>query len=324
MKKLLLLPLISLAFWACSDNESNPAKPDVPEPPTSSEEILYSSETTPSSSEVEPSSSSVANVVPESPASSVAALSSSSTLTEVPEPPVSSAAVLSSSSVVTEPPASSETILSSSSTVVNVPKDSSGSFVDARDGRSYRTVKIGEQTWMAENLAYALPGSICRDDNPANCEKYGRLYTWTQAIARPDDECGFGNECYVPREPLQGVCPDGWFLPDSSDWTKLMNFVEANIAGETVVESLMAKDQPEWNEYVTPTDRFGFAALASAGYYDPENVETDSIRTNFWLKWAADEDSRKARTFEISPMYNMASRWTAIKTVYYSVRCIKY
>lgn len=307
MKKLLLLPLISLAFWACSDNESNPAKPDVSEPPTSSEEILYSSETTPSSSEVEPSSSSVANVVPEPPASSVAALSSSSTLTEVPEPPVSS-----------------EVVLSSSSMAAYVPKDSSGSFIDARDGQSYRTVKIGEQTWMAENLAYALPGSICRDDNPVNCEKYGRLYTWTQAIARPDDECGFGNECYVPREPLQGVCPDGWFLPDSSDWTQLMSFVEANTAGETVVESLMAKDQPEWNEYVTPTDRFGFAALASAGYYDPENMETDSVRTNFWLKWAADEDSRKARTFEISPMYNMASRWTAIKTVYYSVRCIKY
>lgn len=314
MKTKILFPIFFMAFWACSDNESNPVGTDVPEPP-------------PASSEVAISSSSVANDMPEPPASSEAMLSSSSAATVVPEPPVSSVAVLSSSSVATdvpEPPVSSEAILSSSSMTAYVPKDSSGSFVDARDGQSYRTVKIGEQTWMAENLAYALPGSICRDDNPVNCEKYGRLYTWTQAIARPDDECGFGNECYVPREPLQGVCPDGWFLPDSSDWTQLMNFVEANIAGESVVESLMAKDQPEWNEYVTPTDRFGFSVLASAGYYDPINKETDSTGTNFWAKWPADEDSRKARTIEIAPLYNMAGRWTAIKSIYYSVRCIKY
>lgn len=323
MKKLLLLPLISLAFWACSDNESNPAKPDVPEPPTSSEEILYSSETTPSSSEVEPSSSSVANVVPEPPASSVAALSSSSMLTEVPEPPVSSAAVLSSSSVVTYPPTSSETIPSSSSMVAIVPKDSSGSFVDARDGRSYRTVRIGEQTWMAENLAYALPGSFCRDDNPANCEKYGRLYTWIQAVGLTEAECYYGSSCDLPVGQLQGVCPDGWFLPDSSDWMQLTKFVKENNDGESVVESLLATDQHEWDEYVTPTDRFGFSALIAAGYYNHESDISEFGIIYFWTRSQSADVSYKVHAFGIAPTFKIDAVWTEYKDERLSVRCFK-
>ena len=253
MKKILLLPLFSLAFWACSDNESNPVKTDVPEPP----------------------------------------------------------------------PASSETVPSSSSVVAEVP-DTCGSFVDARDGQSYCTVKIGEQTWMAKNLAYALPGSVCRKDDPANCEKYGRLYSWTQAIGKTDAECGAGVDCALPAGPLQGVCPEGWFLPDSSDWMQLSKFVKANNDGESVVESLMAKDQPEWNEYVTPTDRFGFSALASAGFYNSGNMRTGSDRTGFWTRTPSMGEPTSARMFEIGPLDKTAMIWSAGKVVHYSVRCIKY
>jgi len=84
-------------------------------------------------------------------------------------------------------------------------------FTDPRDGKVYRTVKIGNQVWMAENLNYDAPGSKCYNNNPANAEKYGRLYDW---------------------ETAKKVCPAGWHLPSNDEWKVLVDFV----GGEKLLE----------------------------------------------------------------------------------------
>lgn len=100
-----------------------------------------------------------------------------------------------------------------------------GTFTDARDGQTYKTISFRyekspdifvERTWFAENLNYKIPNSYCYKDEPAYCEKFGRLYNYKSAKAS---------------------CPEGWHLPTIIEWTHLFdNFGGRHKAGEVLIE----------------------------------------------------------------------------------------
>jgi len=130
----------------------------------------------------------------------------------------SSSAALESSSSYVYPSSSGGNVSSSSvgSEVVVTPSSSSSSSAPqilygelTYHGQTYKTVKIGTQTWMAENLNYEVNGSKCYNNEPANCAIYGRLYDWATAMDI-DPSCNFAI-CRNQSDycSIRGICPQG-------------------------------------------------------------------------------------------------------------------
>lgn len=128
-------------------------------------------------------------------------------------------------------------------------------ITDERDGHVYKTVVIGNQTWMAENLNYAADSSFCHDDIPENCEEFGRMYKWAAAMGSTESECGSRVKCPLSPVKQQGVCPKGFHLPQSFEFQQLIDFVEIHNGVETAIVDLLSLDG---GRYFTGHDLFGF------------------------------------------------------------------
>jgi uncharacterized protein (TIGR02145 family) len=141
-------------------------------------------------------------------------------------------------------------------------------LTDIRDGKTYQTVQIGTQCWMASNLNYGtilvstqdqrdncLFEKYCYNDNPANCTTLGALYQW-------DEMMQYDN---TPAD--QGFCPPGWHIPSENDWNTLFaNYINNAFAGNPL----------KYSGY------FGFNALLSGENYFNKSWNYQGFATFFW------------------------------------------
>ena len=223
------------------------------------------------------------------------------------------------------------------------------SIVDGRDGHVYKTVKIGSQTWMAQNLNYAdsaetpsLVGrSWCYDDRDASCDAMGRLYTWAAAIdsvklasdETNPQQCGYYTTCDVPAN-VRGICPEGWHLPSADEWKQLIVFVDGSLESynwqNSAGRKLMSKTgwvcedrgaflcEEDW----VGLDAVGFSAQPS-GYHSFGNFFRNAgVSTGLWSSTEFYKEEAFHATLEVHGDANAQVVSTG-KRFGFSVRCVK-
>jgi len=181
---------------------------------------------------------------------------------------------------------SSSSLSSSSNSQAIVPVHGEP-ITDSRDGQTYETVVIGNQTWIAKNLNFeTATGSKCYNDNTLNCTLYGRLYDWETAM---------------------NACPAGWHLPSDFEWVVLEDFIGGNV--EDVWKKLTAKD----------TEGYGFNAILGGMYIDGKF--SNNIYNGRW--WTATENGTNGAYCRDQSGNPSPGVLGISKSHMYSVRCLK-
>lgn len=211
------------------------------------------------------------------------------------------------------------------------------SFRDERDGKTYKTIRIGSQVWMAENLAYlpavSLPSAgskiephyyvyECAETNVAaakahpNYTKYGVLYNWPAALK---------------------ACPVGWHLPSDVEWTQLENYLIANgynydgtTFGKKIAKSMATTSG--WNtnpgtgtvgntDYPAYRNKCGFSGLPGGYRYGDGNFNLIGGFGYWWSSTVTSPDRAWTRTLAYD--YARVYRYYDYKDYGFSVRCLR-
>ena len=226
-----------------------------------------------------------------------------------------------------------------------------GTMTDERDGQVYKTVKIGDQWWMAENLNYELPKqefygfestlSLCYNNEPDSCAKYGRLYTFAAATdCCPISPNYINSDSYSPH----GICPENWHIPSVNEWKILLNVVNGFATD--------LKSTSGWLDDGNGYDNLDFKLLPAGYYrnyeiledmgfgYDVPEFDDDSKKIEFtnngqqacyWTPKHSTRGSFYGDTYQLENAYSFcfsndkkgASFNMEYKIYAYSVRCVK-
>ena len=151
--------------------------------------------------------------------------------------------------------------------------------------KNYKTIRIGTRNWMAENVAEDVDGSWCYNDKKDNCKKFGRLYSFDQA---------------------KEVCPEGWHLPSSNEYSQLMQYIQS-------ARNLRSRD--EWTDKGGKGINFwGFNAMPAGGREDGDFFD---LRISSYM-WTSDKEVFWLRYYDDN--FNLLPKDE--KTAF-SVRCIE-
>lgn len=213
---------------------------------------------------------------------------------------------------------------------IDIPKEDSdygGELTDPRDGKVYKTVKIGDQCWMAENLAYlpsVTPFEIKSDYIPYNYVwgfwksdveearltisylTYGTLYNWPAAAS---------------------ACPAGWHLPSDAEWNQLAQYIDSqkgpyeNDEWEWKELGIHLKATSGWMWDGNGTDDFGFKALPG-GYILNGSINSQGYGGLWWTSTKYNDGTYSWKR-QLYSGTNIFTRDYSRDINALSVRCIK-
>ena len=194
-----------------------------------------------------------------------------------------------------------------------------GKWTDTEDGTVYRTLQLGDQTWLADNLNRGdmIDGAedqkdngiiekYCYDNNPVLCDKYGGLYQWDEAMQ------------YSTQESLQGICPEGWHIPSDSEWKILELFL--GMSREDTNEILWRGI--DLGVLIQPGGESGFEALRGGNRFLVGTFSQIGNTGYFWTSTGTEGLHAWRRGVNINE--DGTYRSENHKSFGFSVRCIRY
>jgi uncharacterized protein (TIGR02145 family) len=162
------------------------------------------------------------------------------------------------------------------------------------DGR-LKTVRVGNQIWMAENLNVEVGYSACYSNLDENCEKYGRLYDWVTALT---------------------ACPDGWHLPSYAEWQTLIS----NAGGKDLASKKL-KASTGWDEGGNGSNSKRFSALPGGLGYSNAVFYSAGTSGNWWT--STEQNPSNAYYINMFHQTNDIYESDGNKLSLFSIRCIK-
>ena len=200
-----------------------------------------------------------------------------------------------------------------------------GFFTDARDGEVYRTVRIGKQTWMAENLRYDNgEGCFFYGDSEEEKKRNGAYYTWNaltnisnkltveQSLTSYNKQfdknslrANYLKDFWTDlgktlnKSKLQGIAPAGWRIPSTADFGELITFCQKNSASE---EKYPSKGLIGISDSSTSkaTDYFGFSAIPAGGYkFNESQIDELGKKVKLWTSNVSLTDAKLQKAFAL-------------------------
>ena len=198
-------------------------------------------------------------------------------------------------------------------------------FTDSRDGKTYNTVQIGTQCWMAQNLNIGTRinglqeptnnGTIekyCYSNLESNCTIYGGLYQWNEMMQ------------YLTTAGVQGICPTGWHIPTYTEWTSVTTLLggESVAGGKMKSTGTIESGTGLWHSPNTgATNESGFTAVP-AGYRSYNGTFRNVGSYGYW--WSSSEDvASYAGCRGMYYGYSNVYRYFSSKSNGFSVRCLR-
>jgi len=179
------------------------------------------------------------------------------------------------------------------------------------DGNIYKTVKIGNQWWMAENLKVTKDAdgnsifSYIYDNDDSNEVIFGRLYTWTDMM----------NGASI--ESAQGIAPEGWHIPSDEEWMELFDYLGGLDAAGSKMKS---SEMNLWNDgQDNITNSSQFSGLPAGGGIIGGDYQGIGDGTHYWSS-TSHGDMVMAPTLHNEPSVLLPQ---IPKNMKVSIRCIK-
>lgn len=179
-----------------------------------------------------------------------------------------------------------------------------GTFTDARDGQVYKYTTIANQVWMAENLKFDAPYSVCYDEIEGFCDTFGRFYSLHV------DGKVLG---HFDQELLDTICPAGWRVPSVNDWDILVN----NMGGVGKAVPRLRSPVNYGENYKPGTDDCGFNSLPAGYWLLNGNLSVDYVTSVYWTSTTKDTKTSYCSWFSSSGIF------FEINYPKMSIRCVR-